>query len=299
MHFCTGEYKRAAGLGNRRGSPPRPQPLEGTFAGFVKWLVQPPPEPLAEQRGSCVSPPPRHTPLQGGCPRPARVPDLLPVLTASPGAGLRSGCRGSGGPPRRSRAPCGAWCSGAPGHGALRGQEQPFVPGERSPSFPAAPLPGSAPRCLWPPPPPRPRPRAAPSWPRCPLGSGPGSLSAAPRLLLTACTGEGAGPRTSASRPRPQPAPARSQVRCPPGARPRPAPRLQPPLLTFPIPSAALTAEPGRPPSPRAAVASAPLLASPGSRGGPSARALRRPPRAPEGAGLPHADARAAKASDS
>lgn len=119
----------------------------------------------------------------------------------------------------------------------LREQEGAFCSRRAQPELsPAAPLPGSAPRCLWPPPPPRPRPRAAPSWPRCPLGSGPGSLSAvpppAPDSVHRGREGGREGGRAPAPPPLgpgPQSATARSQVRCPPGARARPRRVPKPP----------------------------------------------------------------------
>lgn len=215
MHFCAGEYKRAARSGTAAAASPTPA-LGGDFPQALlsgcSRLRSP-----SQSRGVRTRPPswpPFPGRLPAGC---ATLRYLLPV----PGLGCAQAAEGQQDPPRAAGLSAG---HGAPAPQATvrsAGRRSLLFPASAARATPAAPLPGSAPRCLWPPPPPRPRPRAAPSWPRCPLGSGPGSLSAAPRLLLTACTGGGGrAPHLRLSAPgrgRPPPGP-----RC--AARPEPGP---------------------------------------------------------------------------
>lgn len=199
---------------------PDPSPWRGALAGFVSgWCGSP-----GGVEELAPSSPPPFTCRAAGTPAGT-------VLTASAGAGLRPGCRGSAGPPRRSRAPCGPWLSGK-GLGSPRGTAPSagrsllfLVPGERSPRLPAAPPPGSAPRCLWPPPPPRPRPRAAPSRPRCPARLRPRFfVCGSPPAPGGVHRGKGPAPHL-----RPPPAPGASGPG--PGGLPVPAPRLPPAAL--------------------------------------------------------------------
>lgn len=240
QHVRAGEHSRVAALGSAAA---RPRPSRGLFPGFVRRLAascrldlmvsevfsnprdsmaQPPPQPRAER---LVHPP---ATLHGEVLRPAQGARPSRYLLPVPGLGCAQAAEGQQDTPGAARL--------LAGHGAEspRPRRSPragaaFCSRRAQPELP--PPPGSAPRCLWPPPPPRPRPRAAPSWPRCPLGFGPSSLFAAPRPLLTACTGGGrraphlrlSAPGRACSRPLPGALPAGASSRRAPGSILRPS----------------------------------------------------------------------------
>lgn len=210
MHFYTGEYKRAAGLGNRAARLPSPRRGNFSRALLSAWCSHPGAPCRADQKG----------------------PSSLP--TAPPG-GPGTHCRSRGWAASRlhrlSRTPQAqqlrAMVLGAPAHSrSLRGQEEPFVPSKAQPKLPPPPrsrarLPGASGRRLRRvpapgPPPPGPGARSAPAPALC-LRSPPAPDSVH-RGRGPGCSpgrrGGGAGP-VLPTRP--------LQVRC----------RLQQPLLTF------------------------------------------------------------------
>lgn len=222
MHFCAGEYKRAAPPGE---APQLASPTPAPGGGLREALLAAAEEPREEQRGSLL-PPRRPFYLQSR--RDPRRYGTVRYLLPLPGLGCAQAAEGQQDPPGAAGLLAGHGFrgrgSGAPWARRRWAGRSLLFPGERSPRLPAAPPPGSAPRCLWPPPPaaspPPSRPLPAPVPAPAPA---PGSLSAAPRRRAP---GEGAGPA-------PPPAPGPRCVR----ARPRwaPGPRLPPsPAALFP-----------------------------------------------------------------